>query len=61
MSALPKADETGQSRLIGLLGTMMREGQLAIEAGKQAARACLKAYPAATVTVRVVLLRVRLL
>ncbi len=56
VSALPKADETGQSRLIGLLGTMMREGQLAIEAGKQAARACLEAYPAATVTVRVVLL-----
>jgi len=56
VSALPKADETGQARLVGLLGTMMREGQLHKEAGKQAARACLEAYPAATVTVRVVLL-----
>lgn len=56
VEALPKADETGQSRIVNLLGSMMREGQLARDSGRQAARACLAAYPAASVAVRVVLL-----
>jgi hypothetical protein len=56
VEALPKADETGQGRIVNLLGSMMREGQLARDSGRQAARACLAAYPAASVAVRVVLL-----
>jgi hypothetical protein len=56
VAALPKADDLGQARIIGLLGHMMRSGELPREAGKQAAQACLEAYPAASVSVRVVLL-----
>jgi len=56
VESLPQASESGQERIVGLMGTMLRVADLSPEAGRQMARACLDLYPAASVNVRVVLL-----
>ena len=56
VEALPGSTDTGQLRIVGLLGNMMRSEGLSAEAGRKAALACLKLHPSAAASVRVALL-----